>query len=114
MSRHNIGSILSEGLNFVSKTATATLTADEINHSLITATHASVAIALTVPAAATEYEGYSFIVASGGAAAVTVVVSAGFGGAGASADTVTLAQGDACMLICDGTNWYVISETSVG
>jgi hypothetical protein len=114
MSRHNFGSEFSEGLNFVAKTATATLTADEINHSLVTATHASVAIALTVPAASDRYKGYHFYIACGGAAATTVVVSAGYGGAGSGTDTVTLAQGDMCELLCDGDSWYAISHTTPG
>lgn len=91
----------------VTKTATATLTQGEvINSGFIIATHASVAIAITIPAAAGVYKGYELIVAQGGAAAVTVVCAAGYGGGGAATDTVTLAQGQFAKFVCDGSAWF--------
>lgn len=113
MAVHNIGRELAEGINYVSKTATATLTRDEIYPlSFITATHASSAIALTLPAASIAYKGCRVMIACGGAAAVTVVVTAGFGGAGASGDTATLAQGDFCECFCNGSSWFVNNVTT--
>jgi hypothetical protein len=97
----------------LSKTATATLTDAEVNQCpLINANHATVAIALTVPAAATTNAGANILVGMGGAAAVTVICAAGFGGGGGSKDTVTLAQGDMCLVASDGTNWYVTNVTT--
>lgn len=101
-----------EGRRYTAKTATATLIADEVEFGFITATHSSSGIALTVPAASAALKGYQAIIADGGAAAVTVVVSAGYGGAGSGTDTVTLAQGDAVSIYCDGTSWYSISHTT--
>ncbi len=95
------------------KTATATLTAAEVYYGLVTGTHSSSAIALTLPAASTDLTGSDVLIAQGGAAAVTVVVTAGFGGGGAGGDTATLAQGLMCRCYCDGTNWYVMNVTDV-
>ena len=95
------------------KTATATLTLRELQeHKIIMGTHASVAIALTLPAAAEAMDGMVRIIGCGGAAAVTVVVTAGYGAVGAGGDTITLAQGECVAIMCDGTNWYAGTLTT--
>jgi hypothetical protein len=96
-------------------TATATLTAAQIHdYKIIAGTHASVAIALTLPAAASHMAGLQRIIVDGGAAAVTVVVAAGYGGAGSGSDTATLAQGEAVVVVCDGSYWYVVHNEPTG
>lgn len=94
-------------------TATATLTNAQLAvNPIINANHASVAIALTLPAAGAGNAGKEAYIGMGGAAAVTVICTAGFGGGGSGKDTVTLAQGDMCHVISDGTNWYVTNVTT--
>lgn len=94
------------------KTATATLTNDEVENGLVVATHASVQIDLTLPAAADGNADYNCLIADGGAAAVTVICTAGFGGGGAGADTVTLAQGQMVIIYSDGDSWYYTNLTT--
>lgn len=61
--------------------------------------------AVTLPAAAVALAGCMVFVSSNNAAG-TLVCAAGFHGAGAGADTITLGVGEACIAYCDGTNWY--------
>jgi hypothetical protein len=97
----------------LTKTATATLTdAECLSYPIINAVHGSAAIALTLPAAASTNAGADVLIGMGGAAAVTVVCALGFGAGGSGKDTVTLAQGDMCHCISDGTNWYVNNVTT--
>jgi len=108
MSVHNLAYELAESrLAITTKTATATLTADEIKGGPIKANHASTPIALTLPAA-NECAGYEQIIYDYGAAALTVVASDGFGGAGAGSDTLTLAQGEYCKVWSDGAQWFCL------
>lgn len=60
---------------------------------------------LTIDAAATANRGADIVVCADGSSA-TVIVTAGFGAAGAGTDTITLAQGEACHIISDGTAWF--------
>jgi hypothetical protein len=91
----------------LAKTATASLTNAEVrNYAYIDGNHASVAIALTVPAASAANKGAIVTVVNKGAAAVTVVCAAGFGGGGAGTDTVTLSQGKCATVHSDGAYWY--------
>lgn len=86
------------------KTETADLTFKEMRaYKIITGTHASSGIALTLPAAADVLAGMVRFVCCGGVAAVTVV-SAGYGGGGST--IITLAQGECVMIVCDGTAWH--------
>ena len=96
----------------VSKTADATLNLAELTNTIINAHHATVAIALTLPAAGSTYTGCDALIGMGDAAAVTVICAAGFGGGGGGKDTITLARGDMCHVYCDGTNWYVGNVTT--
>jgi len=93
------------------KTATATLTAAEVSYGLISATDASTAIVLTLPAASATLAQSDVIIGMGGAAGVKVKCTAGFGGGGGSYDHATLALGMALQCVCDGTNWYVVNVT---
>jgi len=87
------------------KTETADLTFKEMRaYKIITGTHASSAIALTLPAAADVLAGMVRFVCCGGAAAVTVVVDDGYGGG--SNTIITLAEGECVMIVCDGTAWH--------
>lgn len=112
MSVSNVGKEIREGKKYVSKTATATLAKNEVVNSLITGTHASTPIALTIPAADASMKGFTTTICQGGAAAVTVIVAAGFGGGSTSFDTLTLTQGMAAICVCDGTYWYACNITS--
>lgn len=64
--------------------------------------------AMTLPAASAALNGCHLVIQ--GYTATTVVVSAGFGGAGASFDTQTIASHTAGYYYCDGTNWYAIGQ----
>jgi len=116
MSGHNVlhELELANSNNLVTYTATpsATLTAAQVRVGAIVGTHASVAIAFTLPVAGAVVKGVSLKVCCGGAAAVTVVVTAGYGGVGAGGDTITLAQGEFVTVFCDGTNWYAGTLTT--
>ena len=97
---------------YVEKTASATLTADELEFGFIAGNHASNTVALTLPAADASMKGYDSLIVCKGAANTTVTVSGGFGGGGAGQDTVTLAQGEKCQVFCDGEKWYVLHHTA--
>lgn len=112
MSASQIKTQLARASKVLTKTATATLTRSEmLANSIIVGTHASVAIALTLPAASGTYKGRSWVVAQGGAAAVTVVCAAGFGGGSTATDVITLAQGMGTLIFCDGTAWFAVNAT---
>ncbi len=68
--------------------------------------------ALTVDAAAAANLGADVIVCCDGTAA-TVIVAAGFGAVGAGGDIITLAQGESCHIISDGTAWFYTGLFSV-
>ncbi|MCK5139003.1 MAG: hypothetical protein KAQ85_04100 [Thermodesulfovibrionia bacterium] len=67
---------------------------------------------LTLPAASSQLRGTSVYV-FGSDAASKVVVAAGFGGGGASYDTVTVGAYNTVEFWCDGSYWYALSQ-SVG
>jgi len=92
-------------LTVVEKTVTATLTADEMKAGAIKASHATVAIALTLPAAGT-CAGYAQVIYDGNAAALTVIAPNAFGGA--TNDTLTLARGEFAIVWSDGSEWYEV------
>lgn len=96
----------------VTKTATATLTAQEaIQNLVVSCTHATVAITLTLPVAGAGLKDEMLLILNGGAAAVTVTVAAGFAAAGDSADTVVMSVGGFCIVYCTGTAWFVMAST---
>lgn len=97
----------------VTKTADATLTKGEVEHTLIVANGAGSAVALTLPAAAADLEGHFAIVVNAGSSDdLTVVCAAGYAGVGAGGDTYTIAAGDFAIVICDGTAWYGLHITT--
>ncbi len=105
---HNLPAKLASARRKITKTATVTLTADELNFTLILAELASATIALTLPAASEVMRGYEARIAMGNATAVTVVATGSFAGGNA---TVTLSRGECMEVYCDGTYWY---NNSVG
>ena len=107
MGGHNDAFREQQGSAVLTLTATATLTQIQLDaYKIIRAVHATVAIALTLPAASAANEGQVRHVCCGGAAAVTVVCTAGFGTVGAGGDTVTGAQGEMITIASDGTAWH--------
>ncbi|MEE8578259.1 MAG: hypothetical protein V3T31_13480 [candidate division Zixibacteria bacterium] len=118
MSVHNIGRKIAEGLY----RHTEVVTAASASTTLTTADWVSGAInifprapatsqteTITIPAASDSVGGITFI-SNNGAGSVKVYVAAGFGGL-TSYDTITIANGDAAMLICDGTDWNPVNAT---
>ena len=92
------------------KTATATLTIGEcIEYDRVSAGHASTAVTLTLPVAATALSGVVLMVGNDAAQTLTLTVAAGFGGGGAGHDTVTMAVGEGVLVWCDGTYWYCLA-----
>lgn len=96
----------------VSKTATATLTVAEVENTIITATHASADIALTLPTSGVT-TGATCIVCCGGGADVTITATGGFGDVGTGGDVAKLTQGEAACLVFDGSEWYYIGGEAV-
>jgi len=90
-----------------SKSGSATLTANECTWGLVLCTNGPT---ITLPAATASLAGADVIVSNVGAGStLTVTVAAGFGGLGASYDTLTLSAGQSCRSYCDGSNWHLAS-----
>jgi len=85
--------------NVVRKTETATITIAEFLKGKVFATHASAAIALTLPTACEALLGAVCEFHMKGAAAVTIIDADGYG-AGSSA-TITLTIGLRCQISCE-------------
>jgi hypothetical protein len=67
------------------------------------------AYTLTLPAASEALKGVSVYVASNNASG-KVAVAAGFGGGGASYDTVTVGAYNTVEFWCNGSYWYALSN----
>ena len=93
-------------------TAATTITIKEIIEFGTFVINNASAIAITLPAASKAISGCERRFVNYGAGASTIVVTAGFGGAGSGADTLTTAQGDLVILYCDGTNWYKLHDAN--
>jgi len=110
------------GRTVVTKAATATLVPDELNGTLVVADTTSGAVALTLPAASAEMDGYKALIVDAAANALTIVVAAGFGAVGAGGDTLTLARGEMAMVLCskvlvNGTDvfcWFALYAGALG
>lgn len=89
--------------------ADTTMTADDINVTGRSFIIINGAFTLTLPAASAALKGVSVLV-HGNNANSKVAVAAGFGGGGASYDTVTIGAYNTVKCWCDGTNWYALSE----
>jgi len=89
--------------------ANTTLTADDINAQGSSFIIINGAYTLTLPAAEVSLTGVSVLV-HGNNASSKVAVVAGFGGGGASYDTVTIGAYNAVKVWCDGSYWYALSE----
>jgi len=63
---------------------------------------------LTLPAASSALKGITVLV-FGDDASSQVAVAAGFGGGGASYDTVTIGAYNSSKFWCDGTYWYALN-----
>ena len=102
-------SILDRTMN-ITATPDPVLTNDQVMRTfLISASHATVAIAVALPAAGLANKGAIMLILNSGVAAVTVTSAAGFGGAGV---TATSSQGQMCLVYSDGTYWYVLNVTA--
>jgi hypothetical protein len=71
------------------------------------------AYTLTLPAASSALKGVSVYVHSNNASG-KVAVAAGFGGGGASYDTVTVGAYNTVEFWCDGSYWYALSTAVAG
>lgn len=96
----------------VEKSATATLVASELDHTLIVVDTTDGAVALTLPAASHDMQKFHALIVNKGGNNLTVVVAAGYGGVGAGGDTITLAQGAMAEVMCDGDYWYALHHTA--
>lgn len=89
--------------------ADTTMTADDINVTGRSFVIINGAFTLTLPAAAVSLKGVTLLV-HGNNANSKVAVAAGFGGGGASYDTVTIGAYNTVKFWCDGSQWYALSE----
>lgn len=89
------------------KTATATLTYDELDNHKFIVSNSSGSVTLTVPAASTGYAGQSRFVMNKNSGTTTVSLTAS-SGAGV---TQTIAQDKMIEIVCDGSYWYVTEQT---
>ena len=90
----------------VEKAASATLTEAECWKGFVKVTADSKL--MTLPAASASLAGCDLIIQA--YTSTTVKVTAGFGGAGAGADTQALADHTAGHYYCDGSYWYAIGQ----
>jgi hypothetical protein len=93
----------------ITKTSAYTITEQNILKDGSTFYLCSGATILTLPVAASKYKGVSIFV-TGDNASSKVLVAAGFGGGGASYDTVTVGAYNTVEFWCDGTYWYALSN----
>ena len=107
MSIHNLPFQLWEARQKIIKAATVALLAEEVDFSFIKGDTSAAAVALTLPAANADMEGYDVLIVNAGAGALTVVCAAGFGG---GAVTLTLGRGEMAHCICDGSHWYDLHQ----
>lgn len=89
--------------------ADTTMTADDINVTGRSFVIINGAFKLTLPAAEVSLKGVTVLV-HGNNASAKVAVAAGFGGGGASYDTVTVGAYNTVKFWCDGSQWYALSE----
>ena len=89
--------------------ASTVMTADDINVTGRSFVIINGAFTLTLPAASSFLKGVSVLV-HGNNANSKVDVAAGFGGGGASYDTVTVGAYNTVKFWCDGSYWYALSE----
>lgn len=90
-----------------------TMTADDINVTGRSFIIINGAYTLTLPPAVGSLKGISVLV-HGNNASSKVAVAAGFGGGGASYDTVTVGAYNTVKFWCNGTSWYALSEAVAG
>jgi len=119
MSQHNILSEIQSLVAYsrLEKTATATLTDKEVMaYRFIDGNHASEAIALTLPVAGNGNKGAIVTITDYGVIAVTVETTGtvGFGGAGATKETLTLERGEAVTVHSNGSYWFQESNDTAG
>ena len=99
----------------LTKTATATLTDKEVLESLVIyGNHASTDMTFTLPPGDAANKGAINLIVNQAAAVVKVYEASGFGGAGASYDTFTLAQGEFAIVMSNGTYWYELHNEPAG
>jgi len=89
--------------------ANTDLTADDINAHGYSFIIINGAFTLTLPAASSFLKGVTVLV-HGNNASSKVDVAAGFGGGGASYDTVTVGAYNTVKFWCNGSFWYALSE----
>jgi hypothetical protein len=93
------------------KTATATLTDEEVLGDLVLLETSTDNQVLTLPEASPTNEGADLFVSfqpTSPADSATLVCTEGFHGGGASFDTLALAPNEGCHVYSDGTNWYLV------
>ena len=93
-------------------TATSTLTRKQIAEYKAIVLNAATATTTTLPAASTDMAGVYRMIGNVGAGVASVYVAAGFGGVGATATTIDLAQGEMTLVYCSGTYWFALHHTA--
>jgi hypothetical protein len=109
MSVNNIQSKLQRSTGIVRKTATATLTTAELYEGFIVAGDDSTAVVLTLPNGDAKLERKWVCIGNNGAQTLSVVFAGGFGG---GEGTITLLQGDSCIIWWTGSTWLHINGTT--
>ena len=96
----------------LSKSDTYTITVEDVLQNDVFVQTGTTKV-FTLPPAAKSMTGQVVTVCALTAGTVTtkVFVLAGFGGAGASYDTVSMIGGQFAQFLCDGTYWYSLNAT---
>ncbi|NLX97610.1 MAG: hypothetical protein GXY83_15690 [Rhodopirellula sp.] len=106
---NNIQSKLQRSTGIVTKTETATLTTAELYEGFIVAGHDSTAVVLTIPDGDAKLERKWVCIGNDGEQNASVVYADGFGG---GEGTITLLQGDSCIIWWTGSTWLHINSTT--
>lgn len=91
-----------------------TLQPSEVDFTLVKVDTTGGHTTLILPAPTADMEKQEALFINTGANNLLVNVVAGFGGAGAGADTITLARGEMAHVLCDGAYWYETHHTAAG
>ena len=94
-----------ESRDDVAKAATGTLTADELDHTLVRATGT---ITLTMPTVTAAMKNFNALIVNADSGVITLTGTFG----GHAAFSVALAQGQMAMVFCDGVYWHVLHHTA--
>jgi hypothetical protein len=106
MSVANVRAEIRASQTVIAKTAACTLTAAELEDLGVIRGTATSGFTVTLPDPATIAANTEAKVVCGGTGSILVYYSSGFGGKGASYDTVTVSEGTYCTLFVDNSKWF--------